>query len=117
MAVSSSRTAGGLAFWIHVTPGARREQVGGSHGDALRVAVTAPPVEGRANAACVEALAAAFEVRRAAISLAPGARGRRKRVEIAGDAANLSSRLAHLCDLRSPPARCAPRPPRGGAAC
>lgn len=96
MPVAASHTERGLAFWIHVSPGAKRERVGGTHGDALRVAVSAPPVDGRANAACVEVLAASFAVRRAAISLDPGARGRRKRVEIAGDAAALAARLAVL---------------------
>jgi uncharacterized protein (TIGR00251 family) len=86
----------GIAFWIHVTPGAKREAVGGAHGDALRVAVQAPPVEGRANAACVEVLASAFEVKRPAVALDPAARGRRKRVALAGDPAALAARLAAL---------------------
>jgi hypothetical protein len=86
----------GLHFWIHVSPRARREQVGGSHGDALRVAVRAAPEAGRANAACVAALAAAFGVARRDVSLDPRATGRRKRVRIAGDASALASRLAAL---------------------
>jgi uncharacterized protein (TIGR00251 family) len=86
------------AFWIHVTPRARRERVGGSHGDALRVAVRAAPVEGRANAACVAALAAAFGVPRTAIALDPGARGRRKRVRIHGDPAILDRRFGELAE-------------------
>ena len=36
-----------LGFWIHVSPRARREGVGGRHGDALRVAVKEPPVNGK----------------------------------------------------------------------
>ncbi len=94
VAVSSSAT--GIAFWIHVTPGGKRVAVAGAHGDALRVAVQAPPLEGRANAACVEALAAAFAVKRGAVSLDPAARGRRKRVAISGDPAALAARLATL---------------------
>ncbi len=50
----------GFAFWIHVTPRSKRPCVGGIQGDALRVAVAAPPEAGRANAACVRALAEAF---------------------------------------------------------
>jgi hypothetical protein len=86
----------GIAFWIHVSPGAKHEAVGGAHGDALRVAVQAPPIEGRANAACVEALANAFGVKRPAVALDPAARGRRKRIRVAGDAAALATRLAAL---------------------
>jgi uncharacterized protein len=96
MPVAHTASPTGIAFWIHVSPGARRDAVGGAHGDALRVAVQAPPVEGRANAACSLALAAAFAVKRSAVGLDAPARGRRKRVSIAGDPATLSARLAAL---------------------
>jgi len=86
----------GLVFWIHVTPRASRVRVSGRRGDALRVAVTAPPLEGRANAACVEALAEAFQVARSAVTLEAGARGRRKRVRVAGPRDALARRLEAL---------------------
>lgn len=91
-----------FAFWIHVTPRASREAVGGRHGEALRVAVKAPPVEGRANAACTAALAEAFGVRARAVELDPGARGRRKRVRIHGPAGELERRFAELADGAPP---------------
>jgi uncharacterized protein (TIGR00251 family) len=87
-----------FAFWIHVTPRASREAVGGRFGEALRVAVKAPPVDGRANAACVAALAKAFEVRARAVELAPDARGRRKRVRIRGAADVLARRFERLAE-------------------
>jgi uncharacterized protein (TIGR00251 family) len=96
MPFASAASAAGIAFWIHVSPGAKREAVGGARGDALRVAVQAPPLEGRANAACVDALARAFAVRRSAVALDPAARGRRKRVQISGNPAELSARLVAL---------------------
>ena len=83
----------GVRFWIHVTPRARRTEVGGLHGDALRVAVAAAPEAGAANEACVEALAAALGVRRGDVSLESGARGRRKRIRVAGDPEQLASAL------------------------
>ena len=86
----------GLAFWIFVTPRARREAVGGRRGDALRVSVAAPPVEGKANAACVQALAEAFGVKRRDVELHPGARGRRKRVRLSGETRALEARLQKL---------------------
>ena len=86
----------GLAFWIHVTPRARREAVGGRHGDALRVAVKAPPVGGKANAACVEALAEAFGVERRDVEIHSGARGRRKRVRVTGETRALEEKLQKL---------------------
>ena len=86
----------GLAFWIHVTPRARRDAVGGRHGDALRVSVKAPPVGGRANAACAQALAGAFGVERCDVEINPGARGRRKRVRLRGETRKLEERLRQL---------------------
>jgi uncharacterized protein (TIGR00251 family) len=86
----------GIGFFIHVSPGARKDEVGPAHGDALRVRTPAPAVGGRANAACREALAAAFSVAAGEVRLDPGARGRRKRVFIAGDPAELSARLGAL---------------------
>jgi uncharacterized protein (TIGR00251 family) len=88
--------AGGVTFAVHVTPRARRPLVGGLHGDALRVAVREPPADGRANAAVLDALAEALGVPRAAVRLDPASRHRRKRVEVAGDGAELAARLRAL---------------------
>jgi uncharacterized protein (TIGR00251 family) len=95
-----SETSDGVAFWIHVTPRAKREDVGGCRGDSLRVWVTAPPVEGQANAACVRALAGALGVRRSDVELDPGSKGRRKRVRVIGEGAALSARLLELAAER-----------------
>ena len=83
-----------LIFDIQVVPRASRVGVGPAVGNRLRVAVTAPPVDGAANAAVIEALAAAFGVRRAAVSIVRGETGRRKTVRIEG------GRAATLEDLR-----------------
>jgi uncharacterized protein (TIGR00251 family) len=100
--ISIRQSPEGISFWIHVTPRARRERVGGRHGDALRVSVSAPPLEGAANRACAAALAQALGVRRSAVDLDPAARGRRKRVRVAGDAANLEQRLLALAAAEGP---------------
>jgi uncharacterized protein (TIGR00251 family) len=91
-----SETSGGVVFWIHVTPRAKRAAVAGCHGDALRVSVTAPPVEGLANAACVRVLAEALGVKRSEVELDLGSKGRRKRVRVSGESAALSARLGEL---------------------
>jgi uncharacterized protein (TIGR00251 family) len=91
-----ARTEEGVAFWIHVTPRARRVSIGGCRGDALRVSVREPPLDGRANQACADALAEALGLRRSAVSLDPGARGRRKRVRVQGDGPDLERRLRAL---------------------
>ena len=74
----------GLTLDIQVVPRASRAAVGPWVGDRLRVAVTAPPVDGAANAAVIETLADAFGVRKAAVTILRGERGRRKTVRIAG---------------------------------
>ena len=79
---------GGVLIDVLVQPRARRAEVGpvvgDGSGDRLRVAVTAPPVDGAANAAVVEALAEAFSVPRRAVAIVRGETGRRKTVRIAG---------------------------------
>ena len=85
---------GALVFDIQVVPRASRVAVGPSIGDRLRVAVTAPPVDGAANAAVIEALAGAFGVRRAAVGIVRGETGRRKTVRIDGGNATVLAELA-----------------------
>lgn len=86
----------GVSFWIHVSPGARRAGIGGLHADALRVAVRAPASGGRANTACLEALARALDVPKRDVRLDPGSRHRRKRVRVVGPPDALQQRLLAL---------------------
>jgi uncharacterized protein (TIGR00251 family) len=65
-----------------VQPGARRTQVIGLHGDRLKLAVQAPPAEGRANAAVIELIAGRLECRPSAVQIAAGENSRDKRVRI-----------------------------------
>jgi len=65
-------------------------------GDRLRVAVTAPPVDGEANAAVIDAVAKAFSVRRSAVTIVSGERGRRKTVTIEGAAADAVEALLRV---------------------
>jgi uncharacterized protein (TIGR00251 family) len=85
---------GALTIDILVVPRASRTAVGPRVGDRLRVAVTAPPVDGAANAAVIEVLAEAFGVRRAAVTIVRGERGRRKTVRIEGALGSVLERLA-----------------------
>jgi len=84
MSIRCEERDGALLVDVQVVPRASRVAVGPAVGDRLRVAVTSPPVDGAANAAVVEALAAAFAVRRSAVAIVRGERGRRKTVRIAG---------------------------------
>ncbi len=69
---------------MHVRPGAARRGVAGVQDGALVVRVTARPVEGAANRALLETLAAALGVRPGALALVGGERSRRKRVRVTG---------------------------------
>jgi len=69
---------------LYVVPRASRTEFAGVHGDALKLRVAAPPVEGAANEAVVRFLAERLGVPRAQVILASGQSGRRKVVEIKG---------------------------------
>jgi len=91
----------GLTVDIQVIPRASRAAVGGRVGERLRVAVTAPPVDGAANEAVIEALAEAFGVRPRDVTIMRGQTGRKKTVSIAGaDAGMLTRLLADRDELR-----------------
>ncbi len=78
---------------IHVQPRASRNAIVGWHGDALKVALTAPPVDGAANTALIVFLAQAFDLKRAQIRLLHGDSSRHKLVELDADEAQLKARL------------------------
>lgn len=83
---------------IRVKPGSARTVVGGRHGDALVVAVSARAVDGKATEAALRAVADAFDVRRRDVALVTGATSRDKIVDITGAAAALSVRRDRLLD-------------------
>lgn len=94
MAFTVTPRGAGVRFAIHVQPRSRKPGIDGVHGDALRVRVHAPPVEGAANEAVVALLAAALGVPTRAVHIAAGQSGRQKLVDVDGvDAAAAMSRL------------------------
>lgn len=72
------------AITVHVVPRANRTEVAGEHGDAIRIRLAAPPVDGAANDELVRFLAARLGVPRAGVHIKSGASGRRKVIEVAG---------------------------------
>lgn len=78
---------------LHVQPRARRTEVAGLHGDAIRVRLAAPPVDGAANDELVRFLAERLGVARRAVRIVAGATARRKVVEIDGVAADEAMRV------------------------
>ena len=74
----------GVLVSIHVQPRASKNGFAGIHGGAVKLRITAPPVDGKANALIVEILAKMFHVPKAAVSLASGQQSRHKRFRVAG---------------------------------
>jgi uncharacterized protein len=86
---------GGVSFDVKVHPRGRKNAITGPVGDALKVFLTAPPVGGRANEACIEFLAKVLKVPRSSVTIASGFRSRSKVIRVAGiSAAELRNRLA-----------------------
>lgn len=77
---------GGVLLTLHIQPGAKRTEVAGLHGEALKIRLAAPPVDGKANACLVEFVAAALGLPRQRVSLVSGQASRSKRVAVAGAA-------------------------------
>ena len=94
--IRGRQRSGGLRVAVHVRPGAARTAVGGRHGEALVVRVTARPAGGAATQAVLRAVAAAFGVPRRDVTLVTGTTSRDKVVEVAGPAAALALRLGEL---------------------
>ncbi len=69
---------------VHIQPRASRTEVVGWHGDAIKIRIKAPPVEGAANRELLRFLAQRLHVSPSAVQLLSGAGGRRKRVCVAG---------------------------------
>ncbi|MCI0351392.1 MAG: DUF167 domain-containing protein [Acidobacteriales bacterium] len=85
---------GAITFAVKVQPRAKHDAVVGEFGDALKVALTAPPVEGRANEACIAFLAEFLKVPRSSITIASGQNSRHKVIRVAGvTAAQFRGRL------------------------
>lgn len=77
-------TDGGVALDVLVQPRSSRARLGPIHGDRIKLAVTAPPVDGEANAAVIELVARALGVARGAVAVTAGLASRRKTVTVRG---------------------------------
>jgi uncharacterized protein (TIGR00251 family) len=91
-----SSTATGVRLRLRVQPRSSREEVVGIAGDAIRIRLRAPPVDGAANEALVRFLALRLEVPRSAVALVSGLTGRAKLVDVAGRSAEEAARRLGL---------------------
>ena len=76
--------AGAVTFSVRVHPRAKKDAISGTLGDALKLSLTSPPVDGRANQACIEFFAKLFKVPRSSVTIAAGETSRNKVIRIAG---------------------------------
>ena len=74
----------GVSFSARVHPRAKQNAITGELGDALKVSLTSPPVEGRANDACIEFFAKLLKVPRSSVTIASGQTSRRKVIRVTG---------------------------------
>ncbi len=74
----------GATFAVKVHPCAKKNAITGQVGDALKLALAAPPVEGKANDACIEFFANLLKVPRSSVTIASGASSRNKIIRVAG---------------------------------
>jgi hypothetical protein len=84
MAFTVRDTAEGAQFALRVQPRASRNGLVGTMGDAVKLAITAPPVDGKANQAVVEFLADLFHVSKSSVVIISGETGRNKLIAIRG---------------------------------
>jgi uncharacterized protein (TIGR00251 family) len=75
---------GAVSFAVHVQPRASRDEIAGEYQDGLKIRLTAPPIDDRANEALRTLLASRLNVPLTAVRIASGERNRTKRVEIQG---------------------------------
>ena len=85
-----------ISFQIRVHPRSRKNAITGEVGDALKLSLTAPPVDGKANEACIDFFAKLLKVPRSSVTIASGHSSRNKVIRVAGlSAGEVRKRLAH----------------------
>jgi uncharacterized protein len=92
-------SAGGFTFSVYVQPRASKCAIVGAHQEALKVKLTAPPVEGAANKQCIELLAKALTVPKSRLTITGGLSSRHKQIRLQGAGTILSN--AEKTDLKN----------------
>ncbi len=82
------RTEGGWLLQVHAQPGAKTSNVAGMHGEALKIRIAAPPVDGKANAALIAFVAAQLGVAKRLVTVEKGESSREKLLRIADPGAD-----------------------------
>ena len=75
---------GRITLTLHIQPGAKKTEFAGLHGDALKIRLAAPPVDGKANEALIKFVADVLDLPKSAVNLKSGQTSRRKVLEVLG---------------------------------
>jgi uncharacterized protein (TIGR00251 family) len=84
-----------VSFAVKLHPRAKKNGITGEIGDALKLSLTAPPTDGRANQACIEFFSKLLEVPRSSVTIASGAGSRNKVLRVAGITAQYARERLH----------------------
>jgi hypothetical protein len=87
------RGDGRITLTLHIQPGAKKTEVAGLHGEALKIRLAAPPVDGKANAALIDFVAERLGVAKSAVSVKSGQTSRRKVLEVLDAPADVAQRF------------------------
>ena len=82
--VAIQNSPSGATFAVKVHPCAKKNAITGEVGDALKLALTAPPVDGKANEACIEFFAKLLNLPRSSVTIATGQTSRNKVIRVLG---------------------------------
>ena len=82
--ISIQKSSGGVTFTVRVHPRAKKNAITGELGDALKLTLTSPPVDGRANEACIEFFAKLLKLPRSSVTIASGQTSRQKMIRVSG---------------------------------
>jgi uncharacterized protein (TIGR00251 family) len=87
-------TPTGVTFAVKINPRARQNAITGAIGEALKLSLTAPPLDGKANASCIDFFARLLRVSRSSVTIASGESSRQKVIRVSGiTAEELRNRL------------------------
>jgi uncharacterized protein len=82
--ISIQESSGGATFAVKVHPRAKKNAITGELGGALKVSLTAPPIDGKANEACIDFFAKLLKVPRSSVTIASGLTSRAKVIRVDG---------------------------------
>jgi uncharacterized protein (TIGR00251 family) len=94
--ISITESGGSVAFSVKVHPHARKNATTGELGGALKLSVTTPPIDGKANQACIEFFAKLLKVPRSSVTIASGQSSRTKVIRVVGLTAEQVRKLTEI---------------------